>query len=146
MPQIGQLPGPSRTICGCIGQVYSVCFPSEITVAGSSAMPHFGQFPGPSCLISGCMEQVYFPCGSIFAGCVSWSLVRFGRRVILRCGAKLCGATLTAKVEDGALMFDARCRFRGIDLHSAYGIVLFNRLHAAIFVLFADPDLSLSAL
>src|SRR6266576_5586902 len=24
MPQIGQLPGPSRTICGCIGQVYSI--------------------------------------------------------------------------------------------------------------------------
>ncbi len=24
MPQIGQAPGPSRTICGCMGQVYSV--------------------------------------------------------------------------------------------------------------------------
>jgi hypothetical protein len=23
MPQIGQLPGPARTICGCMGQVYS---------------------------------------------------------------------------------------------------------------------------
>ena len=26
MPQIGQLPGASRTICGCIGQVYWACF------------------------------------------------------------------------------------------------------------------------
>ena len=39
MPQIGQLPGPLRTISGCMGQVYS-------TVSGSSAMPHLGHAPG----------------------------------------------------------------------------------------------------
>jgi len=32
MPQIGQLPGASRTICGCMGQVY--CAPAG---AGSTA-------------------------------------------------------------------------------------------------------------
>jgi hypothetical protein len=45
MPQIGQLPGASRTISGCIGQVHSV-FVTGATVSGSSAMPHFGQAPG----------------------------------------------------------------------------------------------------
>src|ERR1035437_2504860 len=70
MPQMGQEPGASRTISGCIGQVYSVPFVSGLTVAGSSAMPHFGQLPGPGCLTSGCMGQVYSPCGSVFAaGC-----------------------------------------------------------------------------
>jgi len=68
MPQIGQEPGASRTICGCIGQVYSVRLTGAVTVAGSSAMPHFGQLPGPGCLISGCMGQVYSACGSAFAG------------------------------------------------------------------------------
>ena len=70
IPQIGQAPGASRTICGCIGHVYSVCLAGAETVAGSSAMPHLGQLPGPACLISGCMGQVYSPCGPVFArGC-----------------------------------------------------------------------------
>src|SRR5580700_373813 len=59
MPQIGQAPGASRTICGCIGQVYSVSLAGADMVMGSSAMPHFGQFPGPDLLISGCMGHVY---------------------------------------------------------------------------------------
>src|SRR5207249_5669328 len=29
MPQMGQLPGPNRTISGCIGQVYRVSFSSD---------------------------------------------------------------------------------------------------------------------
>src|ERR1019366_8881171 len=65
MPQIGHEPGASRTICGCIGQVYSVRLAGSATVTGSSAMPHLGQLPGPGCLISGCMGQVYSPCGSV---------------------------------------------------------------------------------
>ena len=70
MPQIGQEPGASRTISGCIGQVYSVRFAGAGTVAGSSAMPHFGQLPGPVCLTSGCIGQVYCRCCSVFAaGC-----------------------------------------------------------------------------
>src|ERR1035441_9934136 len=43
MPQIGQEPGALRTICGCIGQVYSVCFAGAGAVDLSSVMPHFGQ-------------------------------------------------------------------------------------------------------
>src|ERR1039457_6893175 len=70
MPQIGHEPGASRTICGCIGQVYSVRMTGAVTVAGSSAMPHFGQLHGPVCFISGCMGQVYSPIDSVFAkGC-----------------------------------------------------------------------------
>src|ERR1035437_4006948 len=68
IPQMGHEPGASRTISGCIGQVYSVPFVSGLTVAGSSAMPHFGQLPGPVCFTSGCMGQVYSPCGSAFSG------------------------------------------------------------------------------
>src|SRR5664279_686080 len=68
MPHIGQLPGPGRTICGCIGHVYSVCLAGAVTVTGSSAMPHFGQLPGPVCLISGCMGQVYSACGAVVVG------------------------------------------------------------------------------
>src|ERR1035438_4121753 len=66
MPQIGHEPSASRTICGCIGQVYSVCFAGAVD--RSSAMPHFGQLPGPVCLISGCIGQVYSLCGSAFSG------------------------------------------------------------------------------
>ena len=45
IPQIGQLPGPGRTISGCIGQVYSVRV-SNAGVSASSAMPQLGQGPG----------------------------------------------------------------------------------------------------
>src|ERR1017187_6976938 len=68
MPQIGHEPGASRTICGCIGHVYSVRLDGAETVTASRAMPHFGQLPEPVCLISGCMGQVYSPCCSAFAG------------------------------------------------------------------------------
>ncbi len=44
MPHFGQLPGWSRTISGCIGQVHSVAFGAGTT--GSSAMPHVEQLPG----------------------------------------------------------------------------------------------------
>src|ERR1039457_3016495 len=59
IPQIGQLPGSERTICGCIGQTYSVFEIALIGATDSSAMPHFGHDPGWSCLISGCIGQVY---------------------------------------------------------------------------------------
>ena len=45
MPQIGHEPGPGRTICGCMGQVYSVRVAASGT-SGSSAMPQEGQAPG----------------------------------------------------------------------------------------------------
>ncbi len=47
IPQIGQLPGSWRLICGCIGQVKSVRVAGAVMVAGSSAIPHSGQAPGP---------------------------------------------------------------------------------------------------
>ena len=47
IPQMGQLPGSWRLICGCIGQVKSVRVAGAVIVAGSSAIPHFGQAPGP---------------------------------------------------------------------------------------------------
>src|SRR5271154_6843201 len=59
MPQIGQLPGSERTICGCIGQTYSVFETGWIGATGSSAMPHFGHDPGWSWRTSGCIGQVY---------------------------------------------------------------------------------------
>ncbi len=59
MPQIGQSPGASRTISGCIGQVYSVLSMGSAAMEGSSAMPHFGQSPGPCRRTSGSMGQVY---------------------------------------------------------------------------------------
>src|ERR1051325_44960 len=59
IPQIGQKPGASRTICGCMGQVYSIFSFGALTVTGSSVIPHFGQEPGLSCRTSGCIGQVY---------------------------------------------------------------------------------------
>src|SRR5512144_2524934 len=58
MPQMGQLPGASRTISGCIGQVHSVFDDTGSGSTGSRAIPHVGQDPGPACLILGCMGQV----------------------------------------------------------------------------------------
>ena len=58
IPQIGQAPGASRTISGCIGHVHSV-FVTGATSTGSSAIPHFGQAPGPFWRTSGSIGQVY---------------------------------------------------------------------------------------
>src|SRR5229473_420238 len=57
MPHIGQLPGPARTICGCIGQMDSVLVAVGVGDSGSSTMPHFGQGPGPTCRTSGHIGQ-----------------------------------------------------------------------------------------
>ena len=59
MPQIGQEPGSSRTISGCMGQTYSVLVAGAASVAGSSAMPHFGQAPGLDSRTSGSIGQTY---------------------------------------------------------------------------------------
>src|SRR5580704_10982233 len=63
MPQIGQFPGWSRMISGCIGQVYSVRAAGKLATTGSSGMPHFGQEPAPCWRTSGCIGQVYEPSG-----------------------------------------------------------------------------------
>jgi len=47
IPQIGHEPGASRTIWGCIGHVYSICFAGASNF--SSAMPHSGSCPEPVC-------------------------------------------------------------------------------------------------
>src|SRR5690348_16979184 len=77
MPQIGQEPGLSLTISGCIGQVYS-------TASDSSAMPHIGHGPGLLSRTSGSIGQTYvrlpFPfadgtvavCAGICAGCAGF--------------------------------------------------------------------------
>jgi len=72
MPQMGQAPGSERTICGCMGQVYSVRVAGAARVAGSSAMPHLGQAPGPSFETSGSMGQMYSVASS---ACVAGSAV-----------------------------------------------------------------------
>lgn len=59
MPHLGQLPGLSWTISGCIGHVYSTFCDGGTTETGSSAMPHLGQDPGWSCRISECIGHVY---------------------------------------------------------------------------------------
>src|SRR5258707_15576969 len=59
IPQIGQEPGASRIICGCIGQVYSIFSFGAVTVTGSSAIPHFGHEPGFGARTSGCIGQGY---------------------------------------------------------------------------------------
>ena len=65
MPQIGQLPGTSRTISGCIGQVHSVFVTTAAEISGSSAIPHFGQAPGLALTTSGSIGQIHFvPAGT----------------------------------------------------------------------------------
>ncbi len=59
IPHLGQAPGPSRRISGCIGQVYSTRVSAWSGVSGSRAIPHFGQVPGFPSWISGCIGQVY---------------------------------------------------------------------------------------
>src|SRR6516162_5683360 len=56
MPQIGQLPGPGRTISGCIGQVYSVRLTGN-TLSLSSAIPQLGQGTGFDSRTSGHIGQ-----------------------------------------------------------------------------------------
>ncbi len=68
MPQIGQVPGPSRTISGCIGQTHSVAGSAGVT--GSSAIPHLGQVPGPDRTTSGCIGQVKLAAGPGAGGLV----------------------------------------------------------------------------
>ncbi len=57
MPHFGQLPGSSRTISGCIGQVYCTLV-AATGCAGSSAMPHFGQAAGTSDSTPGHIGQI----------------------------------------------------------------------------------------
>src|SRR6266702_11203 len=61
IPQIGQLPGLSRTICGCMGHVYSIFVTAVVRDADSRPMPHFGHEPDFGCRTSGCIGHVYSP-------------------------------------------------------------------------------------
>ena len=58
IPQMGQLPGTSRTTSGCIGQTHSVRVAGGCGLVGSRPIPHFGQVPGSSWRTSGCMGHV----------------------------------------------------------------------------------------
>src|SRR3990172_8985463 len=59
MPQMGQFPGASRTISGCMGQTHSVFAAGLEGSRSSSAIPHLGQETGSRSRISGCMGQLY---------------------------------------------------------------------------------------
>src|SRR3954451_23437622 len=56
IPQMGQLPGSVRTICGCIGQVYSMR-EFAIGVSGSKAMPQLGHDTASDSRTSGHIGQ-----------------------------------------------------------------------------------------
>src|SRR5579871_393407 len=58
IPQIGQCPGPSRTISGCIGQVYSLSVAAS-GISRSNAIPQLGQGFGFVSRTSGHMGQTY---------------------------------------------------------------------------------------
>jgi hypothetical protein len=60
MPQIGQLPGPERTISGCIGHVYSTRV-ADVGISGSSAIPQRGQASGLAERTSGHIGQMKAP-------------------------------------------------------------------------------------
>ena len=60
IPQIGHVPGESRTICGCMGHTHCVRAGGAWT-AGSRSIPHCGQLPGVDCRTSGCIGHVYAP-------------------------------------------------------------------------------------
>src|SRR5688572_8737835 len=59
IPQIGQDPGSSRTISGCMGQTYSVRVAGAAIVSGSNAIPHLGHAPGLDARTSGSIGQTY---------------------------------------------------------------------------------------
>ena len=69
MPQIGQEPGRSRTISGCMGQVHWVRV-AATGISGSSAIPHFGHAPGCDARTSGSMGHTYNVAGEVAAGAV----------------------------------------------------------------------------
>src|SRR4029077_3891198 len=58
MPQMGQLPGPGRTISGCMGQVYSTRVAAD-GISGSRAMPQRGHALGSVARTTGHMGQTY---------------------------------------------------------------------------------------
>src|ERR1700689_3891960 len=58
IPQMGQCPGSSRTISGCIGQTY--CMRSVACgISGSNAMPQLGHATGFVSRTSGHIGQTY---------------------------------------------------------------------------------------
>ena len=119
IPQIGQDPGSSRTISGCIGQVHSV-FVTGAAMTGSSAIPHFGQAPGPLWRTSGSIGQVYS---------ASPVPLRAAAGAAPADSRKLPGsawnrsqAALVAEVVRLAVVLDVTDRVGRIDRHAADGI------------------------
>ena len=125
IPQIGQLPGSERTICGCIGQTYSVFETAWIGATGSSAMPHFGHDPGWSCRTSGCIGQVYDaasaagPLALTFAGAAS---IFFFAKKLSGSLVNLSRQRGAAEIIGRALVLEESFAGGGIDPHSADGI------------------------
>ncbi len=143
MPQMGQVPGLSLLISGCIGQVYS-------TASGSRAMPHLGQAPGLLSRTSGSMGQTYVmapvdcavrrflrhlvcrQCGDRLYGCdparryssqLHQTGCRLGLRQPLRISLKLFFTPRAAKVKRLALILGFAARFFRLDPHPADDIL-----------------------
>ncbi|MGC4115992.1 MAG: hypothetical protein QM765_15680 [Myxococcales bacterium] len=58
IPQMGQLPGPGRTICGCIGQVYATGAPAPCS-SGRRSERCAGGLPGdPACVSLSCVCSI----------------------------------------------------------------------------------------
>ena len=133
MPQIGQVPGPSRTICGCMGQVYSMCSVAEEGSIGSSAIPHLGQAPGFAESTSGCMGQVY--CADARGrggGPMDTNGAACEPSYLPGSSLELCPASLGTEVPGASCMLDGCCGFFRQHLHAAYRIDLcqLNVCHA----------------
>jgi hypothetical protein len=88
MPQIGQAPGASRTISGCIGQVHSTRVAATTGSSGSSAMPHFGQAAAFSLRTSGSIGQTHVvPAGASGAPSCASIAACFASRASQRAGS-----------------------------------------------------------
>src|SRR5579862_6961008 len=102
IPHIGQDPGWSLTICGCIGQVYSVFVIGNAATTGSSAIPHFGQSPGPCWRTSGSIGHVYSSEMGLLAArgtnaiCTSCCETRWGAAEAICAGCREIGAIPTS--------------------------------------------------
>ena len=164
MPQIGQDPGASRTISGCMGQVYSVFVTGSAATTGSSAIPHFGQSPGPCWRTSGSIGHVYsfeaglraapaeapqfsqpvvkrhwLQAGAICTGCADDSGAMptrvFGIKIFCRVRAEFLFAACAAKVIRLPRVLVRGFRARRVHRHSADGIFF----HRAGVMDFACP-------
>src|SRR5579862_8308255 len=129
MPQIGQEPGPGRTMRGCIGQVYSMRVLGAGGTSGSKAIPHFGHAPGWLWRTSGSIGQTYAAFLGGRRGLGSWfdaaelnqrcGSGRIAVQVFLRLSFEFGGAAGAAEVVRLPGVLLGRLGPFGLDHHSA---------------------------